>query len=72
MSDTPNDGKAVRGGPLLRTYVGLICRLLAKYSGVLPFFAAEYPTVVAALQALTAACVATGFDKPDEKTGIIS
>lgn len=66
-SDTPNDGNSPRGLPTLRFLVKKVCKLLVKFSGLYAVLDADYPTVATALRALTAACVATGFDQPDEK-----
>lgn len=54
------------GGVTLRVLVGKVCRLLVRYGALLTLFETDYPTVVAALRALQAACVATGFDKLPE------
>lgn len=55
-----------RGYDRLRTLVGFVCRILTRHAGLIGAVTADYPTVGAALTALTAACAATGFDKVPE------
>lgn len=60
MATTP------RGFDAMRMIVHKVCEHLLKHPGLIGAISAAYPTVGAALEALTAACSATGFDKVPE------
>lgn len=54
------------GEDRMRHLVHLVCRLLAKETGLAGIIATTYPSVATALAALQAACSTTGFDKTPE------